>query len=104
LENLIESELIRHRGGQLTFNALPGYKDDAMTVSNQKAFEIYNDSLSLDELMALHIRKILEKTNGKIDGSGGAAEILKIKATTLRGRMDKLGIKYGRNAKSQPRR
>jgi transcriptional regulator with GAF, ATPase, and Fis domain len=104
LENLVERELIRHKGGQLMFNSLPGGKDDAMTVSNQDAFEVYNDSLSLDEMMALHIRKILEKTNGRIHGSGGAAEILKIKATTLRGRMDKLGIKYGRNAQSRPGR
>jgi DNA-binding NtrC family response regulator len=102
LENLVERELIRHKGGQLMFNSLPGDKDDAMTVSIQDAFEVYDDSLSLDELMALHIRKILEKTNGKIHGSGGAVEILKIKATTLSGRMDKLGIKFGRNAQSRP--
>jgi len=77
------------------FNSLPGNKDEATAISGQNTFDMYN-TLSLDELMALHIRNILEKTTGKIHGAGGAAEILGIKATTLRARMDKLGIKYRR--------
>lgn len=95
LENMVERELIRHKGGQLMFNSLPGNKDEATAISDQSMPEIYS-MLSLDELTSLHIRKILEKTNGKIHGSGGAAEILGIKSTTLRARMDKLGIKYRR--------
>jgi len=95
LENTVERELIRHKGGQLLFNSLPGNKDEATAISDQSMPEIYS-MLSLDDLTSLHIRKILEKTNGKIHGSGGAAEILGIKATTLRARMDKLGIKYRR--------
>ena len=95
LENIVERELIRYKGGQLMFNSLPGNKDEVTDISGQNSLEIYN-KLSLDELMALHIRKILEKTTGKIHGAGGAAEILGIKATTLRARMDKLGIKYRR--------
>jgi transcriptional regulator with GAF, ATPase, and Fis domain len=95
LENIVERELIRHKGGQLMFNSLPGNKDEATAISGQNTFDMYN-TLSLDELMALHIRNILEKTTGKIHGAGGAAEILGIKATTLRARMDKLGIKYRR--------
>lgn len=95
LENVVERELIRHRGGQLMFKSLPSNKDDATTISDQSMSEMYG-TLSLDELTSLHIRKILEKTNGKIHGSGGAAEILGIKSTTLRARMDKLGIKYRR--------
>lgn len=95
LENMVERELIRHKGGQLMFNSLPGNKDETPTISGQNTPETYN-ALNLDELIALHIRRILEKTNGKIHGSGGAAEILGIKSTTLRARMDKLGIKYRR--------
>jgi transcriptional regulator with GAF, ATPase, and Fis domain len=95
LENIVERELIRHKGGQLLFNSLPGNKDEATAISDQSMLEIYS-MLSLDELTSMHIRKILEKTNGKIHGSGGAAEILGIKSTTLRARMDKLGIKYRR--------
>ncbi|WP_241426289.1 sigma 54-interacting transcriptional regulator [Geobacter benzoatilyticus] len=95
LENMVERELIRHKGGQLMFNSLPDYREESPTISDQNTPETYN-ALSLDELMSLHIRKILDKTNGKIHGSGGAAEILGIKSTTLRARMDKLGIKYRR--------
>lgn len=95
LENMVERELIRHKGGQLLFNSLPGNKDEAPIISGLNTHETYN-ALNLDELIALHIRKVLENTNGKIHGSGGAAEILGIKSTTLRARMDKLGIKYRR--------
>lgn len=95
LENMVERELIRHKGGQLMFNSLPDYREELSTIQDQHTPETYN-ALSLDELMSLHIRKILDKTNGKIHGSGGAAEILGIKSTTLRARMDKLGIKYRR--------
>jgi hydrogenase-4 transcriptional activator len=47
-------------------------------------------------MMSLHIGKVLKMTNGKIHGPGGAAELLGINPNTLRGRMGKLGIMYGR--------
>jgi transcriptional regulator with GAF, ATPase, and Fis domain len=53
--------------------------------------------LKLDEAMALHIQKVMKMTKGKIHGPGGAAELLGINPNTLRGRMSRLGIKYGRN-------
>ncbi len=52
--------------------------------------------LKLDDLMSLHISKILIMTKGKIHGPGGAAEVLGLEPNTLRARMDKLGIKYRR--------
>jgi transcriptional regulator with GAF, ATPase, and Fis domain len=53
---------------------------------------------SLDELNARHIRRALEKAGGKIYGPGGAAQILRINPSTLRKRMNKLGIAYGRKS------
>jgi len=47
---------------------------------------------SLDEVQQRYIRYVLEKTGGKIGGSGGAAELLGIKRTTLYNRMKKLGM------------
>ena len=38
-------------------------------------------------------------TRGRVEGDKGAAEILKLNTGTLRYRMRKLGIPYGRNAK-----
>ena len=46
--------------------------------------------------MAVHIKEVLVLTKGKIHGSGGAAELLGVNPTTLRSRLDKLGISYRR--------
>jgi transcriptional regulator with GAF, ATPase, and Fis domain/tetratricopeptide (TPR) repeat protein len=48
--------------------------------------------LSLKENEKEHIIRALEKTNGKIAGHGGAAEILEIHPNTLYSRIKKLGI------------
>ncbi|UCG00250.1 MAG: hypothetical protein JSV89_20745 [Spirochaetaceae bacterium] len=47
-------------------------------------------------MITVHIKRILTKTNGKIHGPGGAAELLGINPSTLRNRMNKYGIQYGR--------
>ncbi|MBW1769282.1 MAG: sigma-54-dependent Fis family transcriptional regulator, partial [Deltaproteobacteria bacterium] len=52
--------------------------------------------LKLDEMTSTYIKKILESTNGKISGPGGAAELLGIHPNTLRNKMGKLGIAYKR--------
>ena len=39
-----------------------------------------------------HIRRVLEQSHGRIDGPRGAARILGLKASTLRSRMQKLGL------------
>lgn len=49
--------------------------------------------LPLDEAMAQHIRKVIEFTKGRINGKEGAAELLGINPSTLRSRMEKLGLK-----------
>jgi transcriptional regulator with GAF, ATPase, and Fis domain len=54
--------------------------------------------LSLDEMTVQHIRQALEMAGGKINGPGGAAEILGLHPNTLRTRMNKLGIPYGRKS------
>ena len=48
--------------------------------------------IGLDELESRHIVSVLRYTKGRIRGEGGAAQILKIKPTTLEARMKKLGI------------
>jgi transcriptional regulator with GAF, ATPase, and Fis domain len=47
-----------------------------------------------------YILNILKQTNGRIRGTGGAAEILNLKPTTLESRMEKLGIKKMHGMKS----
>ena len=46
-----------------------------------------------EEMQRRYIEFILEKTNGRIGGSGGAAEILGMKRTSLNSRMKKLGMR-----------
>ena len=92
LENVIERELILSKGERLTFqNIIPGPPDGLFP--NNAVSE--NNALEMDTAFARHIRNVLALTEGKINGPGGAAELLKVKPSTLRHRMDKLGIVYG---------
>ena len=50
-------------------------------------------SLNLGELERAHILKVLEQTNWRIYGNGGAAELLGLNPETLRSRIRKLGIR-----------
>ena len=54
---------------------------------------------SLDDAMRRHIQEMLDRTGGRVQGPGGAAERLGIKPNTLRNRMRKLGIPFGRNSR-----
>ena len=49
----------------------------------------------LDDVSRAHIRSILEKCGGKIEGRGGAAATLGVKPSTLRYWLKKLGIQKG---------
>ncbi len=49
-------------------------------------------AMTLEALEIEHIRKVLETTNWRVRGSGGAAERLGLKPTTLESRMARLGI------------
>ena len=92
LQNVIERTLILNSSGLLTFDHLkPKNKNELKVSMNQKP-----DITNLDEITIQHIRKVLSTTNGKIHGEAGAADLLGINASTLRNRMNKLGIKYKR--------
>jgi DNA-binding protein Fis len=51
----------------------------------------------LDHVVSKHVQSVLQKTNGKINGKNGAAELLGINASTLRHKMRKMKIPFGRN-------
>jgi transcriptional regulator with GAF, ATPase, and Fis domain len=51
---------------------------------------------NLDEANTTYIRRAMNAARGKINGPGGAAELLGVHPNTLRKRMDKLGISYKR--------
>lgn len=54
------------------------------------------NDLSIEHAMRCHIEFVLEKTKGKVEGQGGAAELLEINPHTLRARMRKLKIKWAK--------
>lgn len=56
------------------------------------------DDLNLDNLVANHIVKVLHHTKGKVGGAEGAAQLLGINPSTLRKRMRKLNVPFGRKA------
>ncbi len=96
LENTVERALIQHRaGGLLSFEALFPLAAPGRIVQGQSRDEPF---VSLDEMNARYIRRALEKAGGKIYGPGGAAQILSINPSTLRKRMSKLGIPFGRKS------
>ena len=53
-----------------------------------------NLELGLDATIARHIKRVLDRTGGKIHGPGGAAELLRINPNSLRSKMRKLGIPF----------
>ena len=57
-----------------------------------------NKTLRRDAVISNHIRRVLEMANGRVHGKGGAAELLGINPSTLRYRMNQLGILYGRKS------
>ncbi len=95
LENLVERALILSKGEPLTFDDLIRGKSASRTSGH---FESQDAPLKLDELVSAHILRVLDMAKGKVHGKGGAAELLGINASTLRNRMNQLGIPYGKRA------
>ncbi len=87
LENIIERTMIISKGNKLELG--DWFNKDAK--QNDKKNEQENFS-SIAEIEKAHIVKVLKKCNWRIRGTGGAAGILGLKATTLEARMTKLGI------------
>jgi transcriptional regulator with GAF, ATPase, and Fis domain len=97
LENLVERALIQQRNGVLSFETLSAPQ---VPVSHEVTRDAGRNRtvLSLDEINSQHIRQALETAGGKINGPGGAAQILGLHPNTLRSRMSKLGIPYGKKS------
>lgn len=94
LENMVERAIIRSQAGVLVFDSLLQDRDTGPMAQPLPARE---DFLPLDELLDRHIRKALDMAGGKVNGRGGAAELLGVHPNTLRKRMQRLGIPYGRH-------
>ncbi len=94
LENVVERAMICCRNGTLDFTGILSGKIQAVhTVPEGFCPASF---LSLDQANRIHITNALASAKGKINGPGGAAQLLNIHPNTLRKRMDRLGIRYGK--------
>jgi transcriptional regulator with GAF, ATPase, and Fis domain len=80
LRNVVERALILCNGPTLRIELPPAPSLEGDEVQ------------SMDEVQRRHIVKVLDSAGGRIRGPGGAAELLGMKPTTLRSRMQRLGL------------
>jgi transcriptional regulator with GAF, ATPase, and Fis domain len=98
LENTVERALIQHRHGPIHFARAMDTEDvqtPALALSEDP------ETVALDDVMRRHIEAVLHRCKGKVNGIDGAAARLRIHPNTLRKRMQKLGIPYGRRARKR---
>lgn len=95
LQNVIERALIVSKGKPLSF---PNLIDPHQSGSEEEYPAQPGEFPTIDEMIDRHIRKTIAITNGRIAGKGGAAELLGVNPSTLRGKMRKLGIQIQRTS------
>lgn len=105
LENIIEQSVILSNGQQLLelgrSLASPLFQSETVptgtALGSPQPAQLPKDLLDVKHLQQEtereYIMSVLVKTNGRVRGSGGAAELLNLKPTTLEYRMEKLGIR-----------
>jgi transcriptional regulator with GAF, ATPase, and Fis domain len=98
LENVVERALILNKGEHLVFA-------DSLIPKKQEKTErpphAVDESLHLDSVISNHIKKVLQMTHGRVFGPEGTANLLGVNPSTLRKKMSKLGIDYGRKFKTR---
>jgi formate hydrogenlyase transcriptional activator len=88
LENLIERAMIMSDGTRLDATEL-----FSKASPSDKASPAAQADATLEEIERAHIRRVLERTRWAIEGERGAARLLGLNPSTLRGRLRKLGIR-----------
>ena len=93
LQNAIERAIILSWGKSLAF---PQLELRPITEGAAETAGVGDGFPSLDQVASDHIRHTLSLTGGRVQGKRGAAQLLGVNASTLRARMRKLGIPFGR--------
>jgi transcriptional regulator with GAF, ATPase, and Fis domain len=89
LQHLIERHVLLAKKSVIDFFEMPSPLP-VTKVSVNPGSEIK----SFDEMDKEYIISVLRKCNGKVSGQGGASELLKLRPTTLRSKMKRLGITW----------
>jgi transcriptional regulator with GAF, ATPase, and Fis domain len=100
LENAVERALILAQGKPLTF---PDLKASTQKEKPAATDRQPGESMKLNEVVSKQIHQALAMAGGRVEGRGGAAEMLGVKPGTLRQRMRKLGVPFGRKARNHYR-
>jgi len=88
LENVVERAAILSSGRILEATRVFALSDSVTSMAKAPP----PSQTSLDEIERTYILRVLEQTRWVIEGDGGAARILGMNASTLRGRIRKLGV------------
>ncbi len=100
LENAVERELIVSKGAPLSFDDLGSKITTASGIKLKPDLKsAATESLELNTFISRHISEVLSLCRGRVEGAGGAASLLNINPSTLRKKMKKLGIPFGRQIK-----
>jgi transcriptional regulator with GAF, ATPase, and Fis domain len=89
LKNVVERALLENRGAEVQLHHLHLIGADLPSATTPPAT---GELVTLEENERRHIQKVLEATGWRVRGPDGAAHILGIPESTLRGRLGKLGI------------
>jgi transcriptional regulator with GAF, ATPase, and Fis domain len=89
LKNLLEHAVITSTNSVLK---LPQATSETTAIDSPTDPAPSPHLVSLNDAQRHHIAAVLDHTDGRIEGDGGAAEILQLKPSTLRHRIKKLGI------------
>ena len=98
LENAVERELIVSRGASLSFDDLGTKLQATVAGKVDPGTGAPGETSDLNAVIRRHIREVLDLCHGRVEGENGAARLLNIHPSTLRKRMKKLGIPFGREA------
>lgn len=105
--NLVERALIQSDGKVVSFeDVMPAHGTNVIHIPDRSMGQgetlllrespAEDSHLKLEEIEARHIRHVMELTRGRIEGKNGAAMLLGMNPATLRYRMQKLHIPFGR--------
>jgi DNA-binding NtrC family response regulator len=98
LEHAVERSLILSRDQVLTFDDI-GQPDPAPAPVRTGVRPGEKNVLELDQVLRRHLVSVLKMAGGRINGPGGAADLLKINPSTLRQKLRRLDIPFGRKVK-----
>jgi transcriptional regulator with GAF, ATPase, and Fis domain len=91
LQHVIERAIITSTGSRLNIE-LPLTKQPTQSADSVEIGSIIRTDAQIRQIEADNIRAALRVANGKVSGTGGAAEILGMRPTTLASRIKALGI------------